>query len=99
MKVVESNLKLSDIKSVFVHWSESGLINSELGNVDGDIDKDVDPVVFDDLVRRASAYVQSGYDKTYLTVILNDGTEYGHNGGVKFYLTPSKDNLVKLIGD
>ena len=75
------------------------MINSELGNIDGDIDKDVDPVEFDNLVKKASALVGPGYDKTCLTVILNDGTVYGHNGGVKFYLTPSKDSLVKLIGD
>ena len=93
-------MELSDIKSVFVHWSESGLVNSELGHdEEGDINKDVDPVAFDDLIRRASALVPPGYDKTCLTVVLNDGTVYGHNGGVKFYLTPSKDSLVKLIGD
>ena len=76
-------MELSDIKSVFVHWSESGLVNSELGHdEEGDINKDVDPVAFDDLIRRASALVSPGYDKTCLTVVLNDGTVYGHNVGV-----------------
>jgi len=93
-------MELSDIKRVFVHWSESSLINDELGcDEESDINKDVDPVTFDDLIKRASALVLPGYDKTVLTVHLHDGTIYGHNGGVKFYLTKSKDSLVKLIGD
>lgn len=91
-------MELSNIKSVFVHWSESELINSELGHdKEGDINKDVDPVTFDDLVKRASALVPPGYDKTCLTVEFQDGTIYGKNGGCKFYLTRSKDSLLKLI--
>jgi hypothetical protein len=93
---------LKDIKSVFVHWSESKLINDELGNVpedEGDIRKEVDPVVFDDLVKRASALVVTGYDKTCLTVTFHDGRVYGANGGFKTYLTKSKDNLMDLIED
>jgi hypothetical protein len=93
-------VEISDIKSVFVHWSESGLINSELGHdEEGSISKEVDPVVFDDLVRRASALVGPGYDKTCLTVELHDGEIWGKYGGCKFYLTPSKDSLVKLFGE
>jgi hypothetical protein len=92
-------MKLEDIKSVFVHWSESELINTELGEDEGDINKEVDPVAFDDLVKRASALVSPGYDKTCLTVEFRDGTVYGKNGGCKFYLTRSKDSLLKLIGD
>ena len=89
--------QLKDIASVFVHWSESTLINDELGSTDGDIDKQVDPLVFDELVKRAAALVVSGYDKTSLTVRFHDGTVYGEHGGCKFYLTPSKNSLLKLI--
>lgn len=93
-------MELKDIKSVFVHWSESKLINDELGsNDDGDINKEVDPVVFDDLVKRAAALVRTGYDKTSLTVTFHDGRVYGENGGFKCYLVPSKNNLLDLIED
>ena len=93
-------MKLSDIKSVLLHWTESELINQELNQEDVDrIDKYVDPVEFDDLIRRASALVPSGYDKTCLTVEFHDGTIYGKYGGCKFYLVPGKDSLIKLIED
>lgn len=95
-------MEIGDIEKVFVHWSESCLINDELGNVpedSGDILKEVDPLEFDDLTRRASALVPAGYDKTCLKVTLKDGTVLGKNGGCKFYLTPDKDSLVKLIGE
>ena len=95
-------MKLEDIEKVFVHWSESSLINDELGNVpedSGDILKEVNPIEFDELIKRASALVYAGYDKTCLRVTLSDGTVYGKNGGCKFYLTPAKDSLVKLIGE
>lgn len=96
MKVsTDRYIKLEEIKSVFVHWSESGLINDELGNSDdGDINALVEPVDFDDLVRRAAALVPPGYDKTTLTIKLEDGGEINY---VKFYLTREKDSLEKLI--
>lgn len=91
-------MKLSDIKSVLLVWSESSLINQELNQEDVDpINKYIDPVVFDNLIRRASAFVESGYDKTCLIVEFQDGTIYGKNGGCKFYLTPQKDSFLKLI--
>jgi hypothetical protein len=95
-------MELKDIEKVFVYWSESSLINDELGNVpedSGDILKEVNPVDFDKLIKRASALVHCGYDKTCLKVTLTDGTVYGENGGCKFYLTADKDSLVKLIAD
>lgn len=92
-------MELSDIKSVYVHWSESSLINKELSHVDGDINKEVDIAEFDDLVRRAAALVGPGYDKTCLTVTLQDGTVWGKNGGCKFYLVPGKDSLLKLLDE
>lgn len=96
MKVAsERYVKLEEIESVFVHWSESELINSELGyNGDGDIDKEVNPLEFDDLIRRAAALVPPGYDKTTLTIKLKDGAEIDY---CKFYLTKPKDSLEKLI--
>lgn len=91
-------MELSDIKSVLLVWSESSLINQELNQEDVDpINKYVDPVIFDDLIRRASALVGPGYDKTCLTVEFQNGTIYGKNGGCKFYLTPDKDSLLKLL--
>lgn len=92
-------MELKDIKSVLLWWSESELINKELNPEDVDpINKYVDPVEFDDLVRRASALVPSGYDKTCLTVEYADGSIDGKNGGCKFYLTREKDSLLKLLG-
>ena len=87
---------LSDVESVFVHWSESVLINDELGHNEntGDIDKQVDPVEFDHLVQRAANGVFSGYDKTKLTVKLKNGEVYDE---VKFYLTQDKGSLVRLL--
>lgn len=89
-------MELTDIKSIFIHWSESELINKELGHDEEDnINKEVEPVAFDDLVKRASALVSLGYAKTCLTVHFHDGTVYGKR--CKFYLTRSKDSLLKLI--
>lgn len=88
-------MELSDIKSVILHWSESSLINKELNPDDLDpIDKVVDPVEFDDLIRRASDEVRGGYDKTSLTVEFHSGVVWKE---IKFYLTSEKDSLVKLL--
>lgn len=91
-------MELSNIKSVFVHWSESNLINKEMGHDENsDIEKEIEPAVFDDLVRRSAAEVGPGYDKTVLTVHYNDGTKPDIE--IKFYLTPEKDSLLKLINE
>jgi len=88
-------MKLQDIKSVFVHWSESMLINRELNPEDNeDIDKEVDPVKFNELIKEAAASVGPGYDKTCLTVKF---TNRGDCTKVKFYLTNEKDSLLKLL--
>lgn len=88
-------VKLEEIKSVFVHWSESELISKELKcDSDGNIDKEVDPIAFDDLIRRAAPLVPPAYDKTRLTITLKDG---GVINAVKFYLVPRTDSLEKLI--
>lgn len=88
--------KLEDIKSIFVSWSESNLINDELGcDDDCDINKEVDPVIFDGLVKRAAKKVGSGYDKTVLTVTLQDGTKWADQ--VKFYLSSQDSSLLNLL--
>ena len=41
-------MKIEDIKTVYVHWSESELISKSLGyNEDSDINKEVDKFEFD----------------------------------------------------
>lgn len=85
----------SVIEKVFVHWSESELISKYMGeDEDGNIDKFIDPVVFDGLIKEASALVYAGYDKIKLTVKFDNGFLIDE---VKVYLTPVKDSLVKLI--
>ncbi len=87
---------LDEIKSITVHWSESSLINDELGcNDDGDIEKIVDPVVFDRLIKRAAKEVGIGYDKISLTLTAADGHEWCKE--CKFYLTAKKTSLLDLI--
>ncbi len=89
---------LKDIASVFVHWSESNLINDELGcNDEFDINKEVDPVVFDNLLRRSAQLVGAGYDKTVLTIKLKDGSVWANE--CKFYLNEKRPDLISLIGD
>jgi len=83
------------IKKVFVHWSESELINEEMGDDDnGDIDKFIDPIKFNKLISVASQLVPAGYDKTELTIEMENGDLIKDQ---KFYLTAYRDTLVKLI--
>ncbi len=91
-------MKLEDIRSVVVHWSESILINDVLGcNNDGDIEKNVDVYEFNDLIKAASSEVGIGFDKTALTITLKDGLKWCKER--KFYLTKAKDTLIKLIAN
>ena len=88
-------MKIEDIKRVYVHWSESEHINKVLGSDDsGDINKVVDKYAFHAIVNQAAKEVGMGYDKTALTVAMNDGTIHDE---IKFYLTVKKDSLIKLI--
>lgn len=88
-------MELSDIKSVFVHWSESGYINDTLcADGNSDIENPVDVFAFDGIIKVAAKEVKSGYDKTCLTVVLNNGEVIEEE---KFYLSGSKDSLLKLI--
>jgi hypothetical protein len=90
-----SEIKLEDIQSVFVWWPESTYINEVLCCDDnGDINKEVDPVAFDEIVRRSSKDVDCGYDKTVLTIKTKDGVLCDQ---CKFNLTKRKDSLLKLI--
>lgn len=89
-------MKLEEIESVWVHWSESTLINEVLGCDDNsDIEKSVDVFEFNDLIKAAASEVESGYDKTVLTITLIDGLEWCTES--KFYLTSDRDTLIKLI--
>jgi len=89
-------MELKDIKSILVHWSESALINEELGcNEDDDIEKVVEVKKFDDLIHRASKLVDVGYDKTTLSITMKSGEMLCKQ--CKFYLTPENDTLLKLI--
>jgi len=88
--------KLEDIESIIVHWSESTLINDELGRDDNDdIEKQVDPVAFDDLIRRAAKKVGGGYDKTSLSVKLKSGLQWCEQS--KFYLNQNDSGLMNLL--
>jgi len=93
-------IELKDIKTVFVHWSESSLINDELGADDNsDINKSVSPIELDGLIKRAAnsedLEKNCGYDKTVLTVELHNGEFYCNED--KFYLTIKTVGLLDLI--
>ncbi len=91
-------IELEDIESVFVHWTESPLINEEFGcNMDDDIEKSIEVEEFNDLIHRASKLVGIGYDKTSLSIWMKSGNMLYDR--CKFYLTPEKDTLLKLIGE
>ena len=89
---------LDQIESVRVQWSESGLINRELGNdAEGDINVTISPDAADDLIRRAALLVDGGYDKTPLTVTLKDGAIWCHE--LKFYILRRTTGLLDLINE
>lgn len=88
--------KLEDIDSVIVHWSESNLINDELGSDENsDIEKTVDPIVLDDLIKRAAKLVGGGYDKTSMSVKLKNGLQWADS--CKFYLNSNDSGLLYLL--
>lgn len=88
--------RIEDIETIICHWSESNLINDELGGDDsGDIEKQVEPKVFDDLICRAAKLVGSGYDKTSLSVKLKSGLQWCKES--KFYLTTQDTGLMNLL--
>ena len=88
-------MEMKDIKNVKIHWSESALINKELGcDSSGDIEKYLTPIEADDLIKRAAPLVGSGYDKTSMTVTFFNKKTWDQ---VKFYLTPQKTGLLELL--
>lgn len=90
-------MKLEDIKSVKVHWSESELINNAIGCDDsGDIEKEITPIEADKLIKDAAKTIRSGYDKTFMTIRFN-GEKQKQWLNVKFYITGRTTSLVKLI--
>lgn len=94
---LERVMRIEEIASVRVHWSESELINKVLDCDDFcDIEKHVDVGEFNNLIKKAAAQVGIGYDKTSLTIVLRDGLEWCTES--KFCLTKSKNTLLKLIG-
>lgn len=87
---------LDELKSITVHWSESNLINDELGCDDNcDIEKQVDPVAFDDLIKRAALIVGKGYDKTFLSVEHKNGFYWCREH--KFFLCKHTKGLIELL--
>jgi hypothetical protein len=89
---------LADIAGVHFHWSESGLLNSELGkNSDSDIETEVDAVRANELIVKAAKLVKGGYDKTVLTIRLVNGRVFCNE--IKFYITRKTAGLLDLIGE
>jgi len=60
-----------------------------------DINKLVDPAVFDDLIKRAAPLVGSGFDKTVLTIKLKSGLVWAND--IKFYLNSKDESLLAMI--
>lgn len=89
---------LCDIGSVHFHWSESGFLNDELNpNSDEDIETVIDALRADDLIRKAAKLIDGGYDKTVLTIRLQDGRLFCEE--IKFYITRKTSGLLNLIGE
>lgn len=87
---------LNEIKTIVVHWSESGLINDELGSDEnGDIEKEIEPIVFNKMIKKAAQFVEGGYDKTVLTITLEDGSTWCKE--CKFYLLRTDETLMNLL--
>lgn len=88
--------KIEDIETIVVHWSESKIINDELGHDENyDIEKNIEPAKFDEIVKRAAMSVEGGYDKTNLSVTLKNGTQWCKQS--KFYLHQNDAGLLMLL--
>jgi len=87
---------IEDIDSIKVHWSESSLINEELGcDDDGDIDKWVTPEEMHILIQKAGKLVGSGFDKTSMTIKLKTGDLWANNS--KFYIANGDNCLLNVL--
>ena len=90
-------MKINDIYKVYVHWSESEYINKVLGcDENSDINKEIDSVEFNKIIKKAAPLVGQGYDKTVMTLHIKDSGLYVE---LKCNLTPARNSLVKLIKD
>lgn len=91
-------MKIESIKQVYVHWSESGLINDALGcDENCDINKWISPAKADDLIIDAAKQVNSGYDKIVLTIDFHGEIPSGDWQYNKFCITKSTKGLLDLI--
>ena len=92
-------ITLNDIKNVRIHWSESAIINEIGRGPDAtdhdDIEKDLTAAEADALIARAATGVTGGYDKTPLTITLNDGTVWCRH--LKYYIVRGTTGLLSLI--
>ncbi len=87
---------IDDIESIKVHWSESCFINEVMKcDENSDIEKEIEPSDFNDIVKIAATKVESGSDKTSLTVILKNGNIWCSES--KFYLNKAKKDLISLL--
>ena len=90
-------MKINDIYKVYVHWSESEYINKVLGcDENSDINKEIDSVEFNKIIKKAAPLVGQGYDKTVMTLYIKDS---GLHVELTCNLTPARNSLVKLIKD
>ena len=88
--------KIEDIDSIIIHWSESIVINVELGCDDNsDIEKEVTPEKAEALIRKASTNISAGYDKTSMTVKLKDGSVWATES--KFYICRGDSDLLSVL--
>jgi len=88
--------KIEYIDSIKVHWSESMIINDELGHDDdGDIEKWVTPGCMQTLIHKAGKDVGCGYDKTSMTIKLKSGLVWASES--KFYISQGDDCLMNVL--
>ena len=88
--------KIEDIDNIKVHWSESQIINDELGFDDnGDIEKIVSPADMQKLIHKAGSHVGCGYDKTSMTVTLRGGLKWATES--KFYICAGDNCLLNVL--
>lgn len=83
------------IESIVVHWSESELINTELGENDGGIEKTVTAAELDDLVKRSAQLINTGHDKLSLSIALKNRTQWCVQS--RFYVNSKDLGLLSVI--
>lgn len=84
----------ASIKEVFVFWSESTLINNEMGADENfDINKAVSIDEFNVLAVKAAQLVEGGYDKTKVKVIFHDGNEFN----CRLDITKGNNCIIELL--